>query len=367
MSQRRHNATGGHGHQHDNHDHGRHRADGHDHDSHGHDSHGHDSHGHDSHGHDGHGHDSHGHDGHGHHHGHFQNATPRQQQALWFALLMTAGFAGVEVLGGWWSGSLALLSDAGHMLSDALALGMAVFAGYLSRRPPSARHSYGLARAEVLAAAFNALLLLVVIIAIAVESVQRLLQPAPVAGGMVMLVAGIGLLVNVLTAAVLARAGDGLNVRAALLHVLGDLLGSVAAIAAGAIIWFTGWLPADALLSLLVALAILASTVRLLLEATHVLMEGVPARLDLPRVGHDMAALPGVLGVHDLHIWTLASGQTALSAHIEIEVLADWPRVLQALRSDLRRRHTIEHVTLQPEARLVAPQSGRAHIPIRLL
>ena len=281
-------------------------------------------------------------------------------------MALTASFAVVEALGGLWSGSLALLSDAGHMLSDALALGMAAFAGYLARRPPSARHSYGLVRAEVLAAAFNALLMLVVIIAIAVESVQRLLQPAPVAGGAVMVVAGFGLLVNILTAVVLARAGDDLNVRAALLHVLGDLLGSVAAIAAGAIIWFTGWLPADAWLSLLVALAILFSTVRLLAEAVHVLMEGVPARLDLPAVGRDMAGLSGVLGVHDLHIWTLASGQTALSAHIEIETLGAWPKVLRSLRHHLEHAHAIQHVTLQPEARLAAPQSGRTHIPIHI-
>ncbi len=333
------------------HDHG--NAD-HDHADHDHADHGHAHGSSGSHG---------GHDHHGHAHA-FRPTNRRQQQALTIALLLTAGFSLVEALGGWWSGSLALLSDAGHMLSDALALGMAALAAHLAQRPPSARHSYGLVRAEVLAAAFNGLLMLAVIIAIAVESVQRLLKPEPVAGEAVMLIAFIGLIVNVIAAVVLARAGEGLNVKAALIHVLGDLLGSVAAITAGAIIWFTGWLPADALLSLLVALAILLSTVRLLAEAVHVLMEGVPSSLNLQDVGLDMARLPGVLAIHDLHIWTLASGQAALSAHVEIEQLALWPRVLQRLRLHLKARFDIEHVTLQPEARLPGPRPDQLHIPI---
>lgn len=311
-----------------------------------------------------------GHDpAHGHHHGlghsHLPGGSgPAQRQALLIALGLTASFAVVEALGGWWSGSLALLSDAGHMLSDALALGMAAMAARLAARPPSARHSYGLVRAEVLAATFNALLMLGVIIAITVESVQRLLHPQEVAGGAVMFIAAIGLVVNVLTAVVLARAGDGLNVRAALLHVLGDLLGSVAALAAGAIIWFTHWLPADALLSLVVVLGILVSTLRLLGEATHVLMEGVPRSLDLEAVGRGMAALRDVRRVHDLHIWTLASGQTALSAHIDIDRLEAWPQVLRRLRSHLGQAHGIEHVTLQPECPLSPPVGKRPHIPI---
>lgn len=314
------------------------------------------------------GHDeAHGHAHHagGHVHAHLPSGSgPAQQRALLIAVLLTAGFAVVEALGGWWSGSLALLSDAGHMVSDALALGMAALAARLAGRPPSLRHSYGFVRAEVLAAAFNALLMLAVIVAIVVESVQRLLHPAPVAGAAVMLIAAIGLLVNVVTALVLARAGDGLNVRAALLHVLGDLMGSVAALMAGAIIWFTGWLPADPLLSLLVVLSILVSTVRLLAESTHVLMEGVPHTLDLRRVGEGMAALRDVRRVHDLHIWTLASGHTALSAHIDIDRLESWPGVLRRLRSHLADVHGIRHVTLQPECPLSPPGGRHPHIPI---
>jgi cobalt-zinc-cadmium efflux system protein len=301
------------------------------------------------------------------HHGHHHHAPPSEFSALLLALTLTLGFAGVEAVGGVISGSLALISDAGHMLSDGLALGMAAFAAKLAQRPPSAQHSYGLVRSEVLAAAFNALLMLAVVIGIAVESVSRLLHPTPVQGEAVMVIATIGLLVNISTALVLARAGDGLNIRAAMIHVIGDLLGSVAAILAGAIIWYTGWLPADPILSLLVVASILTSTLRLLLESIHVLMEGVPRSIDLQAVGRGMASIKGVMGVHDLHIWTLASGKLALSAHIEIAALELWPQVLQKLKKHLLAEHRIDHITLQPESQLAMPslREGQTHIPIQ--
>jgi len=323
---------------------------------------------HDHHGHDHSSHDHHGHDhDHGHGHAGHHHAPPSELSALLLALTLTLGFAGVEALGGVLSGSLALISDAGHMLSDGLALGMAAFAAKLSQRPPSAQHSYGLVRSEVLAAAFNALLMLAVVIGIAVESVSRLLHPEPVQGGTVMVIASIGLLVNVATAIVLARAGDGLNIRAAMIHVMGDLLGSVAAILAGAIIWYTGWLPADPILSLFVVASILTSTLRLLGESIHVLMEGVPRSIDLQAVGRGMAAIQDVLSVHDLHIWTLASGKLALSAHIEIAALELWPHVLQKLKKHLQAEYGIDHITLQPESQLAFPalREGQTHIPIQ--
>jgi cobalt-zinc-cadmium efflux system protein len=315
------------------------------------------------------GHVHHDHDQNGHDHGHagHHHAPPSEFSALLLALILTLGFAGIEAVGGVMSGSLALLSDAGHMLSDGLALGMAAFAAKLAQRPPSDKHSYGLVRSEVLAAAFNALLMLVVVIGIAVESVSRLLHPTPVQGGTVIVIATIGLLVNIATALVLARAGDGLNIRAAMIHVVGDLLGSVAAILAGAIIWYTGWLPADPILSLLVVASILTSTIRLLLESIHVLMEGVPRSIDLQVVGRGMASIKDVMGVHDLHIWTLASGKLALSAHIEIAALALWPQVLLSLKKHLQAEYRIDHVTLQPESRLAFPElrEGQMHIPIQ--
>lgn len=280
-----------------------------------------------------------------HHLGH-----PGEHRHLTGALTLTLGFAFVEALAGWWSGSLALIADAGHMLTDSTALGLAALAAWLARRPPSARHSYGLVRAEVLAALVNGLLMLGLISFIAVEAVERFGQPRDIQGEAVIVVALIGLLVNLLVAWRLSRGQRDLNTRAALLHVIGDLLGSVAAITAGAVILLTGWTPIDPLLSLLVAGLILVSAWRLLNEALHVLLEGVPQNVDLQEVGRNLAALKGVQSVHDLHIWTLSSGKVALSAHLALESLDDWPRILLQARRLLSQRHGIGHVTLQPEA-----------------
>lgn len=266
------------------------------------------------------------------------------------ALALTLGFALVEAVAGWWSGSLALIADAGHMLTDSTALALAALAAWLARRPPSDRHTYGLVRAEVLAALANGLIMLGLIGFIAFEAVQRFQQPRDIRGEAVLVVAVIGLLVNLLVAWRLARGGQDLNTRAALLHVMGDLLGSVAAITAGVVILTTGWTPIDPLLSLVVAGLILFSAWRLLSEALQVLLEGVPPHIDIQAVGRDLVALKGVRSVHDLHIWTLSSGKIALSAHLDLERLDDWPRILLQARTLLAREHGIGHVTLQPEA-----------------
>jgi len=274
---------------------------------------------------------------------------------LLVALLLTLSFAGVEALAGWWSGSLALLADAAHMLTDSSALGLAAAAAWLARRPPSMLHSYGLVRAEVLAALFNSLMMLVLIGFIVSEAIERIGTPRDIAGGTVIGVAVIGLAINLVVAWVLHRGEQTLNTRAALLHVLGDALGSVAAITAGIVIVTTGWTPIDPLLSLLVAALILASALRLLREVVHVLMEGVPLNVQLDAVGHDLAKLDGVLRVHDLHVWTLSSGTIALSAHLEIRNLGDWPGILAAARQTMDTCHSIRHVTLQPEALTAEP------------
>lgn len=265
------------------------------------------------------------------------------------ALAVTAAFALLEATAGWLFGSLALLSDAGHMFSDAAALGLAGMAAWIARRPAGSRHSYGLARAEIVAALVNSLLLLAVVVLIVVEAVSRLLQPTPVQGLAVALVAAAGLLVNFGVIYLIGRGQQDLNTRAATLHVFGDLVGSVAALTAGAVIHFTGWYPIDPLLSIVIALLILAATLRLLRDAVHVLMEGVPAGIQLPEVGVALAQVPGVRSVHDLHIWTIASGQVALSAHLDVEDLGRWPQVLEEARRTAHRRFGIEHVTLQPE------------------
>lgn len=296
---------------------------------------------------------------HSHHHRH----APPTARGLYAAFGLTLGFAFIEAVGGFWSGSLALLGDAGHMFSDSAALALAAFAAWVARRPPSARHSYGFARAEVIAALVNSLLMLAVVIGVVVEAIARLQTPQPVSGSAVMTLAGIGLGINILVLFILSRGAEDINTRAALLHVFGDLLGSVAALVAGAVIYFTGWVPIDALLSLLICILILVSTLRLLREALQVLMEAVPHRIDLNDVGHKLAALPGVVSVHDLHIWSPAAGDTALSAHVVVEDLGKWMDTLAAMRALLSSRYHIEHVTLQPETRAgitpVAPLERR--------
>jgi cobalt-zinc-cadmium efflux system protein len=269
--------------------------------------------------------------------------------ALFKALFFTLGFAVIEVIAGFWSGSLALLSDAGHMVTDSTALGLAALAAWLAHRPPSNRYTYGLVRLEILAALFNSLLMLGLIAVIVIEAIDRLANPQPVMGGTVMLVAFIGLLVNLAVAWLLHHGGDGLNTRAAFLHVLGDLLGSVAALVAGAVIWATGYMPIDPILSIVVSGLILVSAWRLLAESLHVLMEAVPAQVNLENVVLGLGETPGVRRVHDLHIWTLSSGQIALSAHLELDSFDDWDRVLQASRARLDQDHGIRHITLQAE------------------
>jgi cobalt-zinc-cadmium efflux system protein len=293
--------------------------------------------------------------GHARHQGHPLAAHGSHSSSLIIALLLTLSFAGVEALAGWWSGSLALLSDAAHMLTDASALGLAAGASWLARRPPSLLHSYGLLRAEVLAALFNSLTMLVLIGFIVHEAIDRFDTPRDIRGSTVVLVAVIGLIVNLIVAWILHRGEQTINSRAALLHVLGDALGSVAAIASGLVILASGWTPIDPLMSLFVAALIGVSALRLLREVVHVLMEGVPLTIRLDAVGRDLAAVPGVLRVHDLHVWTLSSGTLALSAHLELPDLGHWPDILAAARQRMAADHDIHHITLQPEVLAAAP------------
>ncbi|HET7776637.1 MAG TPA: cation diffusion facilitator family transporter [Azospira sp.] len=295
--------------------------------------------------------------GHGHHHhdcahGH---AHHRGNRGLLLATLLTLGFAGVEALAGAWSGSLALLSDAGHMVNDGVALALAALAAWIARRPPSHRHTYGWGRAEVLAALINGLAMLALVVAILVEAVERFQNPAPVAGPMVMAVAVVGLLVNALVAWMLSRDESSLNTRAALLHVLGDLLGSVAAIASGAIVYFTGWRQADPLLAAGIALLISVSSLRLLREALAPLMEAAPPHISALEVSTAMEQVGGVSGVYDLHVWTVGDGEVMLSAHLQVADLNAWPATLAELRRVLKQRWGIAHVTLQPETGPIEP------------
>jgi cobalt-zinc-cadmium efflux system protein len=271
-------------------------------------------------------------------------------RALPFALAFTLSFAGVEAGAGWWAGSLALLGDAGHMLIDSMALALAALAARMARRPPSYRHSFGLARIEVLAALVNAGFMVALVLGLGWNAVARLIEPRPVAGAVVTWVASAGLALNLAVAWILMRGSRDLNTRAALLHVVGDAFGSVAALVSGLVISYTGWTRADPLLTLFIGALILVSTIQLAREALHTLLEGVPAEISLPRVGSRMAAVVGVVSVHDLHIWTIASERTALSAHVVLHDGASWQRVLSEIRTLVHDEFDIDHVTLQPES-----------------
>lgn len=282
-----------------------------------------------------------------HHHHAIEGRNPR---VLGAALALTLGFAGIEAGAGFLANSLALIADAGHMVTDSMALALALLAQMLARRPPSPKHSFGFGRSEALAAFINGLAMLVVIGWIVYEAVQRFVAPAEVQGLMVLAVAAIGLGINLVVAWVLSHDRENINTRAALVHVMGDLLGSVAALVAGGVIYLTGWMTIDPLLSLLVSLLILRSTLGVLRDSYHVLMVGVPHHIDYLQVGDDIRSVPGVLSVHDLHVWEMAAGQSALIGHVEVRDIEDWPRVLAAIKTMLLEQHGIDHVTLQPES-----------------
>lgn len=303
---------------------------------------------------------------HSHHHTHGDSGS---QRPLLIVLALTASFAAVEAVAGWLSGSLALLSDAGHMLTDSAALGIGAFAAWLSRKPPSVRHSYGLQRAEALGALLNVTFMLAIVATIVYEAVKRLQDPQPVAGLTVVAVAAVGLLINLSAAWLLHQGEQNLNVKGALLHVIGDLLGSVAALVAGLVIWWTGWTPIDPVLSLLICALILVSSLKLLADVVHVLMEGVPQHLNLAEIDAAMSETEGVCGVHDLHVWSISSNEYALSAHVNINELMDWHNVLDSLNETLNRRFGLRHTTLQPEitpasqcvSESCGPETGRTN------
>ena len=302
--------------------------------------------------------------GHSHGDSQYRHVTrPGASRSLVIALVLIASFALVEFLGGLWSGSLALLADAGHMVTDAASLGFSLAAHIIAQRPVSARHSFGLARTEVIAAFVNSLALLGVVVWLVVEGVDRIAHPVAVNGQAVFLIASGGLLINLVVAGVLSRDRHNLNIRAALLHVLGDLLGSVAALLAGLIIMVTGYMVVDPLLSMLVSGLILRSAFGVLRESTSVLLDSVPAGVDYQAVGKTLATIPGVISVHDLHIWAMVPGHSAVSAHVLIDRIERWPAILHQARQRLKNDYQIDHVTLQPE--WLGRGSTSASIPIQ--
>jgi cobalt-zinc-cadmium efflux system protein len=287
------------------------------------------------------------HDGHAHARA---TAATRSRPALGVTLILTCAFVVVELVAGFWTGSLALLADAGHMLTDAGALALALFATWIASRPPTPAKTYGYYRAEILAALVNALVLLIVAGAILVEAWRRWETPAAVLAGPMAVVAAAGLAVNLACAWLLHHgAGASLNVRAAYLEVLSDALSSLATLVAAAVVLATGWTGADPLAGVLIALLIVPRTWSLLKQAVNVLLEGTPPHLELAEIEAAMCAVPGVRRVHDLHVWTLTSGREAMSAHVVVADVRESERLLETLHALLHARFGIDHTTMQLE------------------
>ena len=285
----------------------------------------------------------------GHHeHEHTANARDGIRRALAVVLALTASFTVVEIIGGLLAGSLALLADAGHMLSDNLSLGVALFAAWLAGRPATPEKSFGYRRAEILAALANGVTLVAIAIWVFVEAYARFREPTEVLGGPMLAVAALGLLVNAVGAAILYRSGgESLNVAGAMRHVLTDALGSVGAMVAAAIIILTGWRYADPLVSVAIGILILGSSWTLLRDSTNILLEATPRGLDAEEVGRKMAAAEGIIEVHDLHIWTITSGFPALSAHVLVGGQEDCHARRRELEELLTQEFDISHTTLQ--------------------
>jgi len=299
-----------------------------------------------------------GHDhAHGHDHHHHGVSPADDRRWLLPALAVVAGFMVVEVVAGLLASSLALLSDAAHMLTDGAAIGLALVAAGLAARPARGRYTFGLGRAEILAAQANGAALLVLAGILGVSAVRRLADPADVDGGFVVVVGVTGALVNVVTAWLLSRAQRrSLNVEGAMAHVLADLFSSVTAVVAGVVILLTGFDRADPIASLAVSALMIHSGWRLLREATGVLLEAAPRGLDPQQIGRALAAEPGVVEVHDLHLWEVTSGFPALAAHVLVRPGDDCHAVRRRLQRTVTERFGVDHVTLQVDH---APDSAR--------
>jgi cobalt-zinc-cadmium efflux system protein len=294
-------------------------------------------------------HDHHDHD---HDHAHAHDLRAASSSRLAVALALTSGFMLVEVVAGVFTRSLALLSDAGHMVTDAAALALALWAQRIAQRAPTSRRTYGFRRAETLAACANGVALGVTTVWIVVEAARRWQHPPDVRGGWMLAVATVGLGVNLLSAWVLSRGEgrQGANTRAALAHVMADAAGSVAAMLAGALQMLWGWRRADPVLSVVIAVLILGSAWRLVRDAVDVLMEGAPVGVDVARVEAIVRGTPGVVGLHDLHVWTVAEGFPAVTVHVVLDGSAHGVEVARDVAARLSKELSLEHVTVQPEA-----------------
>jgi len=296
-----------------------------------------------------HDHDDHAHHGHDHDHDHPAVAGTGRERKLLFAFVLTTLMMVAEAFGGFWSGSLALLADAGHMLVDSLALLLAVVGAWLAKRPADARRTYGYGRLEVLAGFVNALTQFVLVAFIAYEAIMRLFHPGEILSGVMLVVALIGLVVNVVVLRTLhGHAHDDVNLAGATLHVLGDLLGSVAAVLAALAVRWMGWNWADPALSLLVSLLILGSAWGLLRRSAHILLEGVPEGMDTAEITETLRTSDvSIRDVHHVHVWQLASGSRMATLHAEVHEDGQSAQALKVIKDVLNERFGIQHVTVQ--------------------
>ncbi len=292
---------------------------------------------------------AHAHDhSHEHGHGHPHVRAETDARALTIALALILGFMGAELVAGILAQSLALLSDAAHMLTDAAALALALFALRVAQRPPRGAMTYGFGRVEILSAQANGVTLVLLALWIVYEAIQRLVSPPDVEGAIVLIVAVVGIVVNLAATLVLSGARRGsLNVEGSFQHILTDLFAFVATAIAGAIVLLTGFMRADALASLLVAASMLYAGTRLVLASGRVFLEAAPEGLEPERIGRALAAHAGVVEVHDLHVWEVTSGFPALSAHVVVGAGRDCHELRRALQQELRERFGLRHTTLQ--------------------
>lgn len=284
---------------------------------------------------------------HDHSHG---GSGPGTRRAMVLAFLLTSVFMIVELVGGLLANSLALVADAGHMASDAAALGLGLFAMWVANHPHTERRTFGFHRAEILAALVNGSLLVGIALFVGLQAVGRLREVQEVSSGPVLVIAGVGLVVNLVAMRVLGAHSHGnLNVRGAFLHVLSDALGSIGVLVSGLVIRYTGWTPIDAIMGLFIGVLVLASGWRLVRETVSVLLESSPRDLDTDALRRDLTEIEGVRDVHDLHVWTVTSGFVSLSAHAEVASSDIADDVLRRATELLRERYGIRHVTIQPE------------------
>ena len=275
---------------------------------------------------------------------------PTSHRLLRFALLLTGTFVLIEIIGGYFANSLALLEDAGHIASDAMTLGIIAFTSWISVQPSSRKYSYGFGRAAVIATWTSSLFMFLIAFIVIIEAMKRIQHPLFVHSVPVIIITIFGILIDLVIISLLSRSEKTLNIRAILLHVVSDIVGTCAVLLSGIVIFFTQWSFIDSSLSVIVSILLIILSIRLWRKSIIILMEGVPTHLNIQKISQTITCFRGIQGIHDLHVWTLSpGGVTALSAHVNITDITSWDNILLGLKSTLKKQYHINHITLQPE------------------